>query len=182
MRLPVVDDREIWLEIRAGVDGREQVVASIEILSLTNKTPGRRSRDMYLQKQREILNSPTHLVEIDLLRAGRHTVTVPRDRIIALVGSFDYVATVHRFDRIEDFEVYPMRLEDRLPEIAFPLLPGDTDVVVDLQAVFDHCYDTGPYRRSVRYKEDAIVPPLNAERMEWARKIVGGPDEHPTPL
>lgn len=162
--MPVVDDREIWVEIRAGLDGREQVVASIEILSLTKKPPGRRGREMYLRKQREIIDSPTHLIEIDLLRAGRHTVAVPRDRIVARAGPFDYVATVHRFDRLEDFEVYPIRLEERLPEMVFPLLPGDPDVRIDLQAVFDHCYDAGPYRRRVRYDRDEIVPPLDAER------------------
>ena len=181
VNVPVVDPREIWVEIRAGVDGREQLVASIEVLSLTNKTTGRRGRDLYLQKQREILDSPTHLIEIDLLRAGRHTVAVPRERITALAGPFDYVISVHRFDRLEDFEVYPIRLEDRLPEVAFPLLPGDPDVAVDLQAVFDHCYDVGPYRRRVRYQEDAVVPPLSEERSAWASHLISTREGKPSP-
>ena len=39
-----------------------------------------------------------------------------------------------------------VRLETALPVITVPLLPGDGDVPLDLQAVFTRCYDTGPYR------------------------------------
>jgi hypothetical protein len=35
----------------------------------------------YLQKQQQILNTETSLVEIDLLRAGQHIVAVPENRI-----------------------------------------------------------------------------------------------------
>ena len=97
-------------------------------------------------------------IEIDLLRAGEHAIAVPCAIAVGAAGPFDYLVSVHRFDRFEDFVVYPIRLEDACPEIAFPLLPGDPDVTLDLQAVFDRCYDTGPYRRRVRYGEDAIVP------------------------
>jgi hypothetical protein len=43
--------------------------------------------------------------------------------------------------------LYPIRLEDRLPPIAIPLLPGDPSVTLDLQSVCDRCYDAGPYAR-----------------------------------
>jgi Protein of unknown function (DUF4058) len=92
----------------------------------------------------------------------------------ARAGSFDYHVSVHRFDRFEDFLVYPIQLDDRLPEIAIPLLPGDPDVTIDLQAVFDRSYDTGPYRRRVRYAESTPVPPLRPERAEWAARLLGG--------
>ena len=62
------------------------------------------------------------------------------------MGPFDYHVSIHRFDRFEEFLVYPIRLEERLPELAIPLLPGDPDVPLDLQAAFDHAYETGPYR------------------------------------
>ncbi len=47
----------------------QRVITVLEILSPANKRtgPGRRA---YLRKRRAILDSPTHLVEIDLLRAG----------------------------------------------------------------------------------------------------------------
>ncbi len=54
---------------------------------------------------------------------------------------------------MKDFFVYPINLPDQLPEIAIPLLPGDADVSLDLQAVFDRSYDFGPYRREIEYAQ-----------------------------
>ena len=34
-------------------------------------------------------------------------------------------------------------------------------MTLDLQAVFDRCYDAGPYSRQVNYRTDAIVPTLD---------------------
>ena len=94
---------------------------------------------------------------------------MPRDLAIAKTGAFDYHVCVHRFDRPEVIFVYPIRLEQRLPGIAIPLLPGDPDVALSLQAVFDRAYDEGPYRRVVSYGEDPIIPPLNPDRLEWVK-------------
>jgi hypothetical protein len=46
-------------------------------------------------------------------------------------------------------------------------------VTLDLQAVFDRCYDAGPYAREVRYGVDVLVPPLDPDRAEWAGRIAG---------
>ena len=62
---------------------------------------------------------------------------------------------------------------------AFPLsghgsLPGasgDPSVTIDLQAVFNRCYDAGPYRREIRYWQTALVPPLRPEQEEWAARL-----------
>lgn len=172
--VPHDERRETLVEIRARIDEDERLVTAIELLSLSNKTPGERGRDLYLRKQRELLDSRTHLVEIDLLRGGEHTTAVPRGLVEARAGHFDYHVSVHRFDRFEDFLVYPIQLDERLPEIAIPLLPGDPDVTVDLQAAFDRSYDTGPYRRRVRYAESTPVPPLRAQRAEWAARLLEG--------
>jgi hypothetical protein len=50
--------------------------------------------------------------------------------------------------------------------IAIPLLPGDADVALDLQAVFDRAYDEGPYERAVRYDLATVEPPLRPEQAE----------------
>jgi hypothetical protein len=47
------------------------------------------------------------------------------------------------------------------------LLPPERAVLMDLQAAFDRAYDAGPYRKAVRYAEDAIIPPLPAEQAAW---------------
>ena len=48
----------------------DRVVTVIEILSPTNKLPGE-GRRQYEQKRMNLLATYTHLVEIDLLRAGQ---------------------------------------------------------------------------------------------------------------
>jgi hypothetical protein len=151
---------------------RERLVATIEVLSRSNKTPGEHGRELYLRKQREVLESKVHLVEIDLLRSGEHTTAVPLDRLMRKAGPFDYHVCMHRFDNLEDYFVYPILLQERLPEIAIPLLPGDSDVVVDLQSVFNRCYETGRYARRVRYAQWSLVPALSEDRMQWVQRIL----------
>ena len=63
--------REPFLEIYTRGEGGKRLVTSIEILSLSNKTPGEQGRELYLRKQKEILTSQAHLVEIDLLLRRR---------------------------------------------------------------------------------------------------------------
>jgi len=76
------------------------------------------------------------------------------------------------FDDLETFFVYPLHLEDHLPPVAIPLLPGDLPVTIDLQAIFDRCYDAGPYAREIRYGEDAVIPPLQIDKAAWALQIL----------
>jgi hypothetical protein len=63
-------------------------------------------------------------------------------------------------------------LEERLPEIAIPLLPGDSPVVVDLQAIFDRAYDIGPYRRRHGFYEGNPTPALSEKQAEWATRLL----------
>jgi hypothetical protein len=174
VHVPHDEYREPFVEIYLGRGSERRLVTSIEVLSSTNKTPGEHGRDLYLRKQREILNSKVHLVEIDLLRAGEHTTAVPRHRLARVAGEFDYHVSVHRFDNLEDYFVYPIRLNEPLPEIGIPLLPGDPTVSVDLQAVFQRTYDAGPYRREIDYPRTTPEPPLSAAWEAWLRQVLGG--------
>jgi hypothetical protein len=144
----------------------------IEILSPSNKTLGSEGRQKYLEKQQEILSGQVHLVEIDLLRDGAHTTAVPHWPARKKAGPYDYHVSIHRFDRPQEYLVYPIALERRLPVIRIPLLPGDASVPLDLQAVFQRAYDAGPYRRAVRYGDDAIEPPLPSTKAAWAAQLV----------
>jgi len=166
---------ETYVEIRTRVpDGGERIVAVIEVLSLSNKTPGEKGRDLYLEKQSEILRSAIHLIEIDLLRGGEHTTPMSLERIHRKAGAFDYHVSVHRFDQAGRLFLYPWRLETPLPEISVPLLPRDGVVPLDLQAAFTRCYETGPYGQRVVYEPDRLVPPLGAERIPWLKQVLGG--------
>lgn len=163
---------EIFLEIRELRSGEHRLVATIEVLSPANKTPSHPGFSKYRAKQREILAGQSHLIEIDLLRKGTHVTAVPRSRARDEAGPYDYHVSVHRFDRPTDFFVYPIRLEERLPVIAVPLLPEDKDVLLDLQAPFDRAYDAGPYHKAIHYGEDPIKPALRPEQARWAESIL----------
>jgi hypothetical protein len=173
LRTPSYEEeiRETFLELYAQ-PGAEDVVASIEILSPLNKTPGDHGHDLYRKKQREALCSQVHLIEIDLLRRGTHTTAIPLALALECEGRFDYHVCTHQFDGQGDYIFYPIHLQQRLPVLPIPLLPGDPPVKVDLQAVLDRCYDTGNYRRRVRYRERQPVPPLRPEQAAWAEQLL----------
>jgi Protein of unknown function (DUF4058) len=160
---------EPFVEIHRRDGSDDRLVATLEVVSPAEKTPGNPGREKYLAKQREILAGQAHLIEIDLLRGGTHVTAVPRELAVARAGAFDYHVCVHRFDRPDEFFVYPIRLEQRLPGIAIPLLPGDPDIPLSLQTVFDRAYDEGPYSRVVRYGEARIIPPLQPHQLEWVQ-------------
>jgi len=164
--------REPFLEIYAGKGDSKRLVTSIEVLSLSNKTPGEQARELYLRKQREMLASKVNLVEIDLLRNGYHSTAVPLEPALAACGPFDYHVSVHPFDEVETYYVYPMNLQEPLATIEIPLLPGDAAVLLDLQAVFDRCYDAGPYAREIDYSESQVVPALSADQADWVTEFL----------
>jgi hypothetical protein len=88
--------------------------------------------------------------------------------------SFDYHVCISPSSAWDQRLVYTIRLQDRLPRIAVPLLPGDQPVGLDLQAVLDRAYDDGPYARRVPYVLERIVPPLTSKQAEWAARILEG--------
>ena len=145
----------------------ERLITTIEILSPDNKRGGGEGRRKYLAKQDEVLAAGISLVEIDLLRSGSHTTAVPASWVREQAGNFHYHACVTRGGRRNCQEVYPIRLRERLPTLSIPLLPGVRDVALDLQAAFDRSYDSGPYRRRVRYRTTMPQPPLLPEDAAW---------------
>jgi hypothetical protein len=169
VRVPHDEVRETFLEIHAG---RDRLVTTLEVLSWSNKTPGDHGRDLYVKKQEEIRGSQVHLVEIDLLRGGVHTTAVRRDLAVAQTGAFDYHVCIHRFDNLEDFFIYAIRLGERLPVIDVPLLPGDGPAEVDLQALLDRCYDTGKYRNRVDYRSSPPAPVMSAEQLQLLDNVL----------
>ncbi|MDW8320995.1 MAG: DUF4058 family protein [Armatimonadota bacterium] len=162
---------EAFLQIFCLKGGERQLVTVIELLSPANKTPGAHGRELYLEKQRELIHSTTHLMEIDLLHYGEHTVFASRS---ALEGykKWDYVVCLHKGGWGEGSAwVWLMSLQERLPRVIVPLLEGDPDVVVDLQAVFNQVYQQGRYWMVVNY---SAAPPvtLNEEDKEWIVKLL----------
>lgn len=164
--IPTVIDpvlRERFLVVRAA--DTHEVVTVIELLSPTNKRgPGAAGRQAYLAKRREVLASPAHLVEIDLLRGGQR---VP---MRAPLPTGEYFVIVGRAARRPDCEVFPIGLRDRLPVIPIPLR-GDEAAEIDLQALLDGVYSRAGYDLDVDYAQEP-VPPLTPDDLRWARERV----------
>lgn len=157
----LIDDEihEAYLEV---VDTKQHLVITvIEILSPTNKIAGSRGRASYEQKRREVMMSPSHFVEIDLLRAGEPIHT--RE----LLPPGDYFVHVSQKDRRPKGFIWPIALPQQLPVIGIPLKPEDPNAPLNLQAVLETAYDRAAYDLQIDYSV-APKPPLSAETAPWA--------------
>lgn len=165
--LDPIEEHEAFVEIVRLED--EHIVTLIEVLSPTNKKQGE-GRSQYLRKQREIFESDTHFVEIDLLAQGLPTLAVLQSERVAL-PAHRYLINVRRAPDRYRFEVYPIPLQERLPNIRIPLRAPDPDVTCDIQSVLNKAYDNGAYDRLLNYRE----PPrtiLVAEEEKWLDQVL----------
>lgn len=134
-----------------------RLVTAIELLSPTNKGSGRRE---YLRKRRRFLHSSAHLLEIDLHHQGRR---IPLDDPYPDAG---YFVLLNRARKRAWTEVWPVPIEQPLPTVPIPLLKGDADVPLDLQAALTTVYDAGGFDLVVDYREPPDVE-LSAEEAAW---------------
>lgn len=154
--------REAYLTIRDSKS--REVVAVIEVLSPTNKLPGSPGWESFEQKRREVMESPTHWVEIDLLRQGRSWTRSLLDR------PCEYLVHVSPEPMRPEGKVWPIRLDRALPTITVPLKPDEHDCPLDLQAVVTAVYHRG-YDFDTDYSVDP-VPPLDSPWAEWADRLL----------
>jgi hypothetical protein len=168
IRLHAVDIeiRESFIDVYDAKGHR--LVTSIEYVSPTNKSDAQ-GRELYLRKQRELADAGVNLVEVDLLRRGPHVVCVPKS-LVESIRPWDYLVCVWRPNQ-DDFEVYPISVRNRLPRIRLPLVSGDADSVLDLQAAFDQAYDAGPFPAQADYRA-TLTPPLSSEDDQWAVELL----------
>jgi hypothetical protein len=140
-----------------------QLVAVIEVLSPTNKRG--EGRDEYLAKRRRVLLSTAHLLEIDLLRQGQR---VP---MLEPLPDAPYFAFLSREERRPLTDVWLIHLDQPLPEVPVPLLPGDADVTLDLQEALSNVYDVAGYDLLLDYSKPPRVP-LPPEEAKWAEQLL----------
>ena len=151
--------KERYLEVRR-VDNR-QVVAIIELLSPTNK--GGDGYREYLAKRAATLYSPTHLVEIDLLRAGRRMPVIgpaPAEAHYRIL-----VANARRSEPIAD--LYAFGIRQAIPDFVMPLAQEDEGIAVNLNAVVNSVYADGSYDLDIDYGQDPPEPPLSDADRAW---------------
>jgi hypothetical protein len=155
-----VEVRDVWIEIRRLP--RWTPVTTIEVLSPTNKTGVGFAE--YLRKRRATIRQKVHLVELDLLLKGER---LPMDRPLP---PGDFYALVSRSEERPESNVYTWTIRDPLPSIPIPLRRPDSDVLLDLGAVFATVYERGRYAGSIDYAISPSTVKKPADRA-WAQRI-----------
>lgn len=141
------------------------VVCVIEILSPSNKVSRARGRANYLAKRFEVMTSPSHFVEIDLLRAGKGIE--PKEGR----PPGDYYLHVSRVQDRPKGRVWPLRLPEPLPPLPIPLKPEHGESQLDLQKILETAYDRGAYDMTIDYRAEP-KPPLPKEYADWADQLL----------
>jgi len=160
--VPVMEEvREAYLEVKEVA--AQLLVTAIEILSPTNKRGD--GRQKYEQKRQQILNSQTHLVEIDLLRDGEPPLVAG-----AAVNS-DYRILVSRSPTRPLADLYPFNLIDPIPLFPIPLQPGDTEPIVNLNELLAQVYERSGYDYFIDYSSDPL-PPMSDNTLTWLNAVL----------
>jgi hypothetical protein len=160
--VPISDEvGENYLEVREVPGG--QLVTVFELLSPVNKLGA--GRQEYLQKRDHIFRSRTHLVEVDLLRAGE---PMP---IVQPVASNDYRILVSRGTTRPRAQLLPFSVRQPIPAFRLPLLPGDDEPLVDINAILHSLYEHVRFDLLVDYSQPP-VPPLSEADAEWAGTLL----------
>jgi hypothetical protein len=163
VRVPMPDEvRETYLEVRE--TGTEYVITVVEILSPTNKRPGR-GRRIYEDKRLDVLATRPHLVEIDLIRAGEPMPIMGNDR------ASDYRILVSRGDCRPNATLYTFGVCQSIPLFPLPLKPGDQEPIVDIGRLLHDLYDQASYDLRMAYT-GAPDPPLPAAKALWADQLL----------
>lgn len=163
VELPAPDIvRETYLEVRATQGG--QVITALEILSPANKLPGE-GRQQYERKREVVLDSLTHLIEIDLLRGGQP---------MAMFGDghgAHYRILVSREWARPQADLYPFSVRQPIPDFPLPLQRGDAELIVPLNALLHELYDRAGYDLRLDYRGDPD-PALEGDDAIWADALL----------
>jgi len=159
--IPVLAEvREPYLEIREIATSK--VISVVELLSPKNKRSGE-GRQQYLQKRQAVLNSQTHLVEIDLLRTGE-PMPVEGGR------TTDYQIMVSRSPDRPVADRYPFNLEDPIPCFYLPLQVGDEEPIVDLGNLLHQACEETAIDLVIDYAPSP-TPPLSEHQTDWLKQL-----------
>jgi hypothetical protein len=144
--------------------GTDRLVTTMEILSPYNKRP-REGLEEYRAKRSRLLSSSTHLIEIDLLRGGERTGPELEEPPL----DCEYLLLVNRFnvDAPRVSEIWPVSLNEPLPRLPLPLLPGDDDAIVDLNAAIHAVYASRGYGWRIDYRQPVPPPMLRPAIAAW---------------
>jgi hypothetical protein len=144
--------------------GTDYVITVLEVLSPTNKRPGR-GRRLYEDKRMEVLTTRSHLVEIDLIRSGEPMPLIDNGRVS------DYRILVSRGDRRPNAILYPFGVRQPIPAFPLPLKANDQEPMVDIGQLLHDLYDQASYDLRIDYTGDPD-PPLLSVDAAWADRLL----------
>ena len=163
VRVPLpAEVRETYLEVRE--TGTDYVVTVLELLSPMHKRPGH-GRRIYEDNHMDVLVTRTHLVEIDLIRAGE---PMP---ILDNGSTSHYRILVSRGDCRPNATLYAFGVRQLIPSFPLPLKPEDQEPIMDIGSLLHELYDRASYDLRLNY-QDEPAPPLSAGDTLWADQLL----------
>ncbi len=158
-----IEIKQRYLEIREV--GTEAVITILELLSPVNKRNGE-GRTTYETKRQKILDSTTHLVEIDLIRA--HS---PMTMAGASTPS-DYRILISRSQQRPKADLYAFTLQTPIPSIPLPLKQPSETIPLNLQTILQGVYDRGAYSIRINYQQPIPPPALSPQTKTWVQQLL----------
>jgi hypothetical protein len=154
-----MEQREIFIEVLQ-IRPERRIVTGIEVLCPANKQPGTPGWDEYLRRRRSYLNGDANLVEIDLLRGG-HRMPMREEW-----PNSPYYILVSRREQVPRCQVWRAYAERPLPRLSVPLGPGDPDIDINLQPLFDALYERAQFASLIDYRRP-ITPLLSTSEKKF---------------
>jgi hypothetical protein len=163
--LPLYEEiQEGYLEIRDVQT--HQVITAIELLSPINKIAGA-GRDEYEVKRRQVLQTWTNLVEIDLLRGGRPMEMQP-------TPASDYRVLVARAWERPQARLHTLSVRQPLPELSVPLREKEQEARLPLGQILTEVYDRARYDLRLDYRQSPPEPRFSPEDAAWMEELLQG--------
>lgn len=154
---------ERYLEVREIMTS--EVITVIELLSPKNKRAGD-GRIAYEKKRRAILGSATHLIELDLLRAGKPMA------IRGMQSTTAYRILISRSHQRPAADLYSVSLQQQLPSFPVPLKLTQKEPLVPLQEVFNGVYERARYETRIDYRQLVPPPALSQIMEQWVEALL----------
>lgn len=137
-------------------------VASIELLSPSNKASGTIGQKRYLDKRSSALHGGLHWIELDLLRGG-----VRPPLAVQVPDGVDYLAYVAQaIPTGWRHLLYPWKLREPFPRLPIPLL-GSDQATLDLGVCFREAFERTAAHTEADYANAPPPPALSAENTAW---------------
>lgn len=152
---------QTYLEVKDATT--QEVVTAIEVLSPANKAGEGRAK--YEAKRQVILGSQTHLVEIDLLRAG-HPLAMEGEQFQS-----HYRILVSRSQQRPIADLYPFNLADSIPSFPVPLRQGESEPIIQLQDLVNRLYGQLGYDYFINYSQEPPPPWIRDEVAPWLSNL-----------